>query len=415
MKVQKVAVIGAGVSGLAAIRSCLEEGLEPLCFEKSNDIGGLWRYEETPECGRPGIYRSLTSNTSKEMMAFSDYPFPDHFPNYLHNTKVMQYLRMYAKHFGLVEHIQFQSKVCRVRKRPDFLSSGQWDVVVEANGKQNTYVFDGVMICSGYYTEKHLPLQDFAGLQKFRGRVLHSWEYKHPANFAGKRVVVVGLGNSGVDIAGEISRVAQQVFLSTRRGAWIWNRIWDNGNPMDATLFTRYNRIVQKLSPTFLTKRWAENKLNARFNHANYGIQPQHSPPSTRTISPLLWQTTLYAHGTDHLAGLPSYPTCTIHTRGDPRTHHPELQRSCTLLRSHFCVQALPSFLASYHAPPRLPCRIFVPVPSPAQPLSLSGVFRTVFLPLAFKTLGQSLYRTSAFSPFYPEPFPEQPRQRTVS
>ncbi|XP_004646114.1 dimethylaniline monooxygenase [N-oxide-forming] 5-like [Octodon degus] len=276
MKVKKIAVIGAGVSGLGAIKCCLEEGLEPVCFEMSNDIGGLWRYKETPESGRPGIYKTLTCNTSKEMTAFSDYPFPDHYPNYLHNSKMMEYIRMYARHFGLMKHIQFLSRVCSVRKRLDFSSSGQWDVVIETDGKQTSYIFDGIMICSGHYTEKNLPLQDFAGIQKFRGRCLHSWEYKHPDDFVGKRVVVIGIGNSGADVAGEISRVAEQVFLSTRRGTWIWNRVWDNGNPMDVTLFTRYNRIVQKFWPTFLINRWAENKLNAKFNHANYGLQPKH-------------------------------------------------------------------------------------------------------------------------------------------
>ncbi|XP_047377659.1 LOW QUALITY PROTEIN: flavin-containing monooxygenase 5-like [Sciurus carolinensis] len=276
MKVKKIAVIGAGVCGLGAIKSCLEEGLEPTCFEKGSDIGGLWRYEETPDSGRAGIYKSLTCNTSKEMTAFSDYPVPDHFPNYMHNSKMMEYLRMYARHFGLMQHIEFLAKVCSVRRCPDFSSSGQWRVVVEVDGKQKSYIFDGVMICSGRYTEKHLPLQEFAGIQEFRGRYLHSQEYKHPDTFAGKRVVVIGIGNSGADVAVEISRVAEQVFLSTRRGAWIWNRVWDDGNPMDTVLFTRYNRAVQKLLPSFLINRWAENKLNRRFNHANYGLQAAH-------------------------------------------------------------------------------------------------------------------------------------------
>nr|XP_048277177.1 flavin-containing monooxygenase 5-like [Myodes glareolus] len=284
MMVKKIAVIGAGVSGLGAIKSCLEAELEPTCFEKSSDIGGLWKYEEIPENGRLGIYKSLTCNTSKEMTAFSDYPIPDHYPNYMHNSKMMEYLRMYAKHFGLMKHIQFQTKVCTVRKRPDFSASGQWDVVVEADGVQKTYVFDGIMVCSGHYTEKHLPLQEFTGITQFQGRCLHTWEYKHPGNFEGKRVVVVGIGNSGADVASEISRVAEQVFLSTRRGAWIWNRVWDNGNPMDASLFTRYNRAVQKISPTFLINRQIENKLNLRFNHANYGLKPQHRILDHRTV-----------------------------------------------------------------------------------------------------------------------------------
>uniref|UniRef100_A0A8C5KVZ2 Flavin-containing monooxygenase n=1 Tax=Jaculus jaculus TaxID=51337 RepID=A0A8C5KVZ2_JACJA len=284
MSVKKVAVIGAGVSGLGAIKICLEEGLQPMCFEKKNDIGGLWIYEEMPEVGNPGVYKSLTSNTSKEMTAFSDYPFPDHYPNYIHNTKMMEYLRMYASHFGLMKHIQFQSKVCNVRKHPDFSSSGQWEVVVEANRKQKTYIFDGVMICSGHYNKKNLPLQDFSGIQRFQGRYLHSWEYKHPDSFVGKRVLVIGIGNSGADVAGEISRVAEQVFLSTRRGAWIWNRVWDNGNPMDATLFTRYNRVIQKFCPKFLINSWTENKLNSRFNHANYGLQATHRILDYKTV-----------------------------------------------------------------------------------------------------------------------------------
>ncbi|XP_055480642.1 flavin-containing monooxygenase 5-like [Psammomys obesus] len=284
MEVKQIAIIGAGVSGLGAIKSCLEEGLEPTCFEKSNDIGGLWRYEETSESGRPGIYKSLTCNTSKEMTAFSDYPCPDHYPNYLHNSKMMEYLRMYARHFGLMKHIQFRTEVCSVRKHPDFSSSGQWEVVVEVDGKQKTYIFDGVMVCSGHYTEKYLPLQDFAGINRFRGRYLHSWEYKHPGSFEGKRVVVIGIGNSGADVAGEISSVAEQVFLSTRRGTWIWNRVWDNGNPLDTALFTRYNRAIQRFYPKFLINRWAENKLNARFNHANYGLQAKHRFLSHQSI-----------------------------------------------------------------------------------------------------------------------------------
>ncbi|XP_077012894.1 flavin-containing monooxygenase 5-like [Tamandua tetradactyla] len=273
---KRIAVIGAGVSGLGAIKSCLEEGLEPVCFEGSDDIGGLWRYEEKTEGGRPSIYKSATTNTSKEMTAYSDYLFSDHHPNYLHNSKLMEYIRMYAKHFQLLKYIQFLSKVCSVRKRSDFSSTGQWDVVVEAKGKQEAYVFDGVMVCSGLYAHPVLPLHNFPGIEKFKGQYFHSWEYKTPEKFQGKRVIVIGIGNSGADLAIELSHVAAQVFLSTRRGAWIWSRVWDNGMPMDTVLFTRFNSFLYKFYPTFLINRWAENKLNTRFNHDIYGLQPQH-------------------------------------------------------------------------------------------------------------------------------------------
>ncbi|KAM7246977.1 hypothetical protein CapIbe_003275 [Capra ibex] len=118
------------------------------------------------EGGRPSVYKSVISNTSKEMMAYSDYPFPDHFPNYLHNSKIMEYLRMYVKHFHLLKHIRFLSKVCSVKKHSDFSFTGQWDVVVQAEGKQESYVFDGIMVCSGLFTDPFMPLQKFPGLNK---------------------------------------------------------------------------------------------------------------------------------------------------------------------------------------------------------------------------------------------------------
>ncbi|KAM9685475.1 LOW QUALITY PROTEIN: flavin-containing monooxygenase 5-like [Trichechus inunguis] len=275
MRGKRIAVIGAGVSGLGAIKSCLEEGLEPTCFEGSSDIGGLWRYEEKTDSGRPSIYKSVICNTSKEMTAYSDFPFPDHYPNYVHNSRILEYLRMYTKHFNLMKYIQFLSKIRGVRKRPDFSSTGQWDVVVEAEGKQKSYVFDGIMVCTGFYADPFLPLHNFPGIKKFKGQYMQSWEYKIPEKFQGKRIIVIGIRNSAADLAIELSHVAAQVFLSTRWGT-IWSRVWDNGMPVDTVLLTRFNSVLNKLYPTFLINRWAENKLNARFNHDIYGLQPQH-------------------------------------------------------------------------------------------------------------------------------------------
>ncbi|XP_023787336.1 dimethylaniline monooxygenase [N-oxide-forming] 5-like [Cyanistes caeruleus] len=113
MAARRVAIIGAGASGLCALKCCLEEGLEPTCFERSKDIGGLWRFEERPEDGRASIYRSVIINTSKEMMCFSDFPIPEDFPNYMHNSKIMEYFRMYAQHFDLLRHIQGEPGRCQ--------------------------------------------------------------------------------------------------------------------------------------------------------------------------------------------------------------------------------------------------------------------------------------------------------------
>ncbi|RMC08306.1 hypothetical protein DUI87_14547 [Hirundo rustica rustica] len=276
MAARRVAIIGAGASGLCALKCCLDEGLEPTCFERSKDIGGLWRFEEHPEDGRASIYPSVIINTSKEMMCFSDFPIPEDFPNYMHNSKIMEYFRMYAQHFDLLRHIRFRTSVCRVSKRPDFASSGQWEVVTESQGKQEAAVFDAVLVCSGHHTDAHLPLSSFPGLEKFEGWYLHSRDYKSPQPFSGKRVVVVGIGNSGIDIAVELSHAAKQVFLSTRRGSWVLHRVADSGYPFDFSYISRFTQFLQNLLPLNIINFFLERQLNARFDHTLYGVKPKH-------------------------------------------------------------------------------------------------------------------------------------------
>ncbi|XP_063796096.1 flavin-containing monooxygenase 5-like [Pseudophryne corroboree] len=272
---KKVAVIGAGASGLVAIKCCLEEGLEPTCFERSEDIGGLWRFNENPEKGRASIYKSVIINTAKEMMCYSDFPIPADFPNFMHNSKILKYFKMYADHFQLLQYIHFKTTVCSVKKRPDFVTSGQWDVITEKDGKQEAAIFDAVLVCSGHHTDAHLPLESFPGIGKFKGRYLHSRDYKSPEEFQGKRVIVIGIGNSGGDIAVEVSRTASQVFLSTRRGAWILNRVSDYGYPLDMTI-SRFLNSLRQYIPSSLINYIAEAKMNKRFDHANYGLKPRH-------------------------------------------------------------------------------------------------------------------------------------------
>ncbi|CAB1324189.1 unnamed protein product [Coregonus sp. 'balchen'] len=209
--VRTVAVIGAGPSGLTSIKSCLDEGLEPTCFESSEDIGGLWRFKEHPDPGRANIYQSVIINSSKEMMSYSDFPPPAHLPNNMHHSQLLIYLRLYAENFDLFKHILFQTTVVSVRQRPDFPVSGQWEVETErTEGQRETQVFDAVMVCTGHFTRPHLPLNDFPGIEEFEGRYLHSWEYRSAEGLQGKKVVVVGIGNSGGDIAVDASRVAEQ-------------------------------------------------------------------------------------------------------------------------------------------------------------------------------------------------------------
>ncbi|XP_076873345.1 flavin-containing monooxygenase 5-like isoform X2 [Brachyhypopomus gauderio] len=274
---RRMAVIGAGSSGLTSIKCCLDEGLEPVCFESTDDIGGLWRFKETPESGCASMYRSLYLNTSKEMMCYSDFPMPAHYPNFMHHSQMLQYLRLYVEHFELLKHIRFQTTVHSVRPRPDFSLSGQWEVVTKSrDGCREKHVFDGILVCSGRFTHPVIPLSSYPGIDTFSGECSHSWEYKDAEAFHGKSVVVVGMGNSGGDIAVEISRVAQRTFLSTREGAWVVGRMAGSGLPLDIMMVRRLNNLLLYLLPRSLLNWMVESAYNLKYDHRLYGLQPSH-------------------------------------------------------------------------------------------------------------------------------------------
>ncbi|XP_064520403.1 dimethylaniline monooxygenase [N-oxide-forming] 4-like [Pseudopipra pipra] len=271
--VRRVAVIGAGVGGLASVKCCLDEGLEPTCFERSEDIGGVWRYTDSVDGTRVSVYRSVITNTSKEMSCFSDFPFPEDFPNYLPHSLLLEYFRMYARHFDLLRHIRFKTTALSVRRRPDFATSGQWEVVTETDGVRESHVFDAVMVCTGHYQEPYLPLDSFPGIgTRFKGQYLHSQEYRDVEPFRGKRVLVVGIGNTGGDISVELSHVAAKVFLSARSHTWVMSRVSNHGFPCDMVGTTRFNHFLDWLLPSAFTRRIRFRKFNSWFNHTNYGL-----------------------------------------------------------------------------------------------------------------------------------------------
>lgn len=108
---KRILVIGSGVSGLAAIKACKEENLTVVCYEKTGEFGGLWRYHDKDADGLPSVMKSTISNTSKEMSAFSDFPPPPEFPTFMHHSAVLKYLEMYAEHFDLLGSITYYQEV----------------------------------------------------------------------------------------------------------------------------------------------------------------------------------------------------------------------------------------------------------------------------------------------------------------
>ena len=199
------------MSGLAGIKHCLDEGLEPVCFEKDTDIGGLWNYHDTVKEGDPGLYNSCSINTSKEMTCYSDFPIPKEFPNFMAHRHFKRYLQLYADNFKLKKYIKFQYRVDRIQKADNFEENGQWIVTVTnlANGKVERSKFDFAMICNGHLHEPNIP--HFKGLDKFKGRVLHTHDYRDFRGYEGKKILVVGIGNSAADVACELSRHAEHV------------------------------------------------------------------------------------------------------------------------------------------------------------------------------------------------------------
>jgi len=211
----RVAVIGAGACGLIAAKCLLDEGIEPVVFEHTERIGGLWNYSEDLPEGGSLAYRSLRTNTSKQLMALSDYPFPENLPDFPSRGQVLQYLNDYVDHFGLRERIQLNTGVEQITPQ----NENKWKVTVRsADGARRVEIFDAVIVCSGLYRYPAVPR--YPGAETFQGQMFHSANYKGPEGYEDKEVVVIGVGSSGVDIAVELSKVAHRVELSLQKGAW---------------------------------------------------------------------------------------------------------------------------------------------------------------------------------------------------
>ncbi|HEY8830250.1 MAG TPA: NAD(P)-binding domain-containing protein, partial [Candidatus Limnocylindria bacterium] len=195
MTIERVAVIGAGAAGLTSARWLIDAGLEPVVFERSGAVGGLWH----PDTGL--AYPSLRTNTSKQKTAFSDLAFDTALPDHPYRDQVLTYLERYADVTGVRARIRFGATVREARP----LSEG-WDV----DGER----FDAVVVATGLFArELEPPLRD---RERFRGTIVHSRDYRDPASFAGQDVVVAGVGSSGADIAVELATVARSVTVAVR-------------------------------------------------------------------------------------------------------------------------------------------------------------------------------------------------------
>lgn len=210
-KAKQVAVVGAGTSGLMAIKSLKEEGFEPVCFEKSSYYGGLWKFHEEDVEGVPSVSWSTSLNNSKEVGAISDFPPDPEYPNFMRHFKVLRMFTQYAEKFDLFRHIHYCTEVVKIRRADDYNKTGRWNVATKdiKSGEISEQIFDAVMVCTGHLSLPNIPT--FPEQEKFKGDIIHTHSLKRFQDFQGKTVCVVGTGSSALDAAVEISHVADQV------------------------------------------------------------------------------------------------------------------------------------------------------------------------------------------------------------
>ncbi|RMH18462.1 MAG: monooxygenase [Gemmatimonadetes bacterium] len=216
----RVCVVGAGSSGLAAGRNLAAVGLPFDILEQCPDLGGNWNY------GLPvaRVYESTHTISSKPGTEYPDFPMPDDYPDYPHHTQILAYLRAYAEYFGLLEHIEFGRRVERIAPTEARTAWGDpmWEVRLDGG---ETRRYEAVVIANGHNWDPKVP--EYPGT--FNGEQMHSAEYRTPEVLRGRRVLVVGGGNSGCDIVVEAAHIAERAFHSTRRGyhyvpKYLWGR-----------------------------------------------------------------------------------------------------------------------------------------------------------------------------------------------
>lgn len=232
MTTKTVAVIGAGPAGLPTIKNFLDLGFDVTAFDKCEDVGGNWRFNDAT--GHSSFFETTHIISSKYTSEYEDYPLPLDSPDYPSHEQLLRYFSGYATEFGLREHIKFRTTVQKTKQ----LSDGRWSVTWSTQGgTPQTATFDALCIASGHHHTPRWP--DYPGT--FSGEYIHSHDYKRAAPFKDKRVLVIGGGNSACDVAVETARVSAKSTISWRRGYYLIPK-FILGEPVDK-FFYRFKNL----------------------------------------------------------------------------------------------------------------------------------------------------------------------------
>jgi dimethylaniline monooxygenase (N-oxide forming) len=275
--VTHVGLIGAGSSGITALKALVDlAGLAELadrspsgspvtvtCWEAGDRVGGNWVFGNSN--GMSSSYRSLHINTSRRRMEYADLPMPESYPDFPHHTHLAAYFADYVEHFDLARHIRFNTLVTKADRHP----GGGWTVHTDDGTSTDV---DVLVVANGHHWDARWPEPAFPGAQDFPGEQVHAHHFQDNTGWAGKRVVVVGMGNSAMDLAVEASWVASGVWLSARTPQYVIPK-YVFGRPLDTLQKGRAARLPWRLRQvaTHAILRLSTGRLE------NYGLRtPRH-------------------------------------------------------------------------------------------------------------------------------------------
>lgn len=216
MKNMNIAIIGAGTAGLSGAKHALAAGCNVTVFEQAKALGGTWVYTDNIGKNEYGIdvhssmYKGLHTNLPKEIMGYPDFPIPEQDRSYIPAEDMLKFLNLYAETFNVKQCIKLEHHVIRIRP----IENGKWEIIVKdlPNDKLLTLTFDAVLACNGHYHTPAYP--NYPGHKLFKGKQIHSHDYRCPDPYKDETVLVIGAGPSGMDLAYEVGKLAKRVTLS---------------------------------------------------------------------------------------------------------------------------------------------------------------------------------------------------------
>ncbi|MEG6507446.1 NAD(P)-binding domain-containing protein [Methyloligella sp. 2.7D] len=254
---KRYCIIGAGASGLPVAKSLAERNIAFDCFEALGDVGGIWNPESPHR-----VYGSTYLNSSQKLSRYTDFNFAEGLPHYLSAAQAQEYLRAYARHFGLYDKISFNSEVARAER-----VDGRWQVTLK--GESEPRIYDGLVVANGHHWSPKMP--SYPGT--FDGEILHSHDVKSKEQLRGKRVVVVGAGNSAVDILSDAALDGAAAIHSMRRSYYFFPKMVF-GRPTD-----RFIDLTSRwpLPRSFMRWLYKTGMLVLVGSHKAYGLPaPDH-------------------------------------------------------------------------------------------------------------------------------------------